>query len=405
MLRSGDAVPELSGLGLAWATVLGIGFASAGVLQALGPPHHGASASPLAAANVSASAASGAAGLVAARRPGTPAIPALLARVQNDISDNPDGPAPDGDAAKALQQVAHALPDASDADRALAAEVASGLYDRAKTALDGGRIDEEQRWLALGSLLAPPPDLAPATQVADQRPAHAGVAGAAAPSEDFTPNESEADAGAAPAATQASAQQLAADDSPSGAPGQPSAEPAEQQRAAAATAPAPAERAPAELPPLRAPAAQPSALADRESGNTQLASAAPPANQPAPEATGAAPEAREAATPDTEAEAPQRSPVATVAGFYAALHRGDGYAAQDYLVPEKRGHGHYAPAAMSRFYGGLVQPLTLVGEQPEGDHQVAAQYRFRSGWGICNGSAVVQLRGDMIQSITAKNHC
>ena len=447
MLRRADRLPELGGLGLAWATVVGIGVATAGVLQALGPPPQ-ASMRQVAAANQPAPLRVPTPPRATARHPEAPAIPTLLARVQGAISENPDGPPPGDDAAHALQQVA-ALPTASDGERALVTEMASDLYDRAKIALDAGHIDEEQRWLALGSILAPPPDLAPTTQLAEQAAAQPGTENVAEPPRDFTPNEAEADTDATPPAqtpalpvkhelaasnprTQAPAQlgNEAAPTSSQGDLGPQPSQPGESRAGrssgvavgaaagsmlaptaattplAAPSASAHSEPAPTEFPAQPPPGARPLEMPETVSGTTELAAAGPAMHPGAAEALRSEPETdQQNAEVESAAEAPKRSPVAIVTGFYAALHRGDGLAAQDFLAPEKRGHGHYAPAAMSRFYGGLAEPLVLLSARAEGDHSVAAQYHFRSGSGACNGTAVVELRDDMIQSITAKNHC
>ncbi|MBV9755733.1 MAG: hypothetical protein JO047_01640 [Alphaproteobacteria bacterium] len=129
------------GLGRAWLAVLGLAVALGAALQALGPP----SAVPHA----------------ATAKPQPESIAALLNKVEDAISDSPDGAPPGADAAETLQKVAAALPGASREDRQLAKDMASDLYDRARIALNAGKIDAEQRWVALGAILAPPPDLGP----------------------------------------------------------------------------------------------------------------------------------------------------------------------------------------------------------------------------------------------------
>lgn len=117
------------------------------------------------------------------------------------------------------------------------------------------------------------------------------------------------------------------------------------------------------------------------------------------------------------APAPKTAPVppmsddgeATVRAFYGALGAGNGAAAAGRIIPEKRASRAFSPKAMSRFYGGLPEPirLTEVVALPGGAYRVS--YRYSAGRSRCNGSAVVNLtnRGgrEMIRSIRALNGC
>ncbi|MBV9755860.1 MAG: hypothetical protein JO047_02285 [Alphaproteobacteria bacterium] len=258
--------PRLAGfrnLGLTWFTAIGFALAGAGVLRALGPPadmsaidRAGRGAPPVAGG------AQRSAQSVPAKPTAPPSISALLARAEREIIDTPDGPPVGGAAALTLQQVADALPNAGPDDRDLADRMAAGLYDRAKAALDGGRIDEEQRWLALGALLAPPPDLAPSEpQVAQQVVPQTRDQSASEPRQDLTPNEAEADATAPAerAAATGMSQQRQPGLAPT-APGPPtqargteamrSPQPGTADRAAVADAVLPTLRPPGSRPPL-----------------------------------------------------------------------------------------------------------------------------------------------------------
>lgn len=178
--------PGARRLAFSWVVVLAAGIGAAGVLQALGPPGEAAPAMtggkpigthPLAGAPA---------------RDASADIPGLLAKVQSLIAEAPDGQPPGAAAEDALRRVSDALAAASPDDRALAADVASDLFDRARSALQSGKVDEEQRWLALGAFLAPPPDLAP-VDTADQGPAEQAVTARKDQREEFTPNEAEAE--------------------------------------------------------------------------------------------------------------------------------------------------------------------------------------------------------------------
>jgi hypothetical protein len=211
-LRNRDPEPEYPalswrGLGLSWAVLLATVVAGGSLLQTLGPPRDGLAGRsgdrPVAQATVGATAAPAQAQpqhaanqtSEAAKGLSSEAIAALIAKVQAQIADSPEGVPPGNSAAEMLKRVSAALPNASPQDRELANDMAADLYDRAKTALQAGKVDEEQHWLALGSILAPPPDLAPNEPGKPEntiRTAQAQASPAAAPPrEDITPNEAE----------------------------------------------------------------------------------------------------------------------------------------------------------------------------------------------------------------------
>jgi hypothetical protein len=79
----------------------------------------------------------------------------------------------------------------------------------------------------------------------------------------------------------------------------------------------------------------------------------------------------------------------TVRAFYAALGRGDGEAASNLMIPEKRGAGPFAPESISRFYGSLIEPLHLVDFNPQGSGVYLVGYQFRASSRQCRGRAVV----------------
>jgi hypothetical protein len=100
--------------------------------------------------------------------------------------------------------------------------------------------------------------------------------------------------------------------------------------------------------------------------------------------------------------------LAVVEDFYQALGHGDGAHATVDVVPEKPG-GNYAPAALSRYYGAMVQPLHLLSATVAGN-TVAVRYTFTEANGRgCNGAANVFTtnRGgvQLISSIRALNGC
>lgn len=153
-----------------------------------------------------------------------------------------------------------------------------------------------------------------------------------------------------------------------------------QQFEADSAAPAPAASAQAQP----APAATDPAVAADASGDQQP----PPNVAPAGDAT---------------------APIGVVRAFYTALGAGDGSTAATLVEPQKRS-GNYAPAALSRYYGSLSQPLQLLAAQATGPSTVRVRYAFVAAGGrACNGSASVhtaQIGGQtFISGIQALNGC
>jgi hypothetical protein len=131
-----------------------------------------------------------------------------------------------------------------------------------------------------------------------------------------------------------------------------------------------------------APAAANSAAAPAANGGAQTAAQAAPGGNP--------------------------SALGVVQDFYQALGQGDGAQASVDVVPEKRA-GNYSAAALSRYYGSMVQPLHLVSATAAGN-VVAVRYTFTDANGrACNGAANVTTtsRGgvQLISTIQALNGC
>jgi hypothetical protein len=103
------------------------------------------------------------------------------------------------------------------------------------------------------------------------------------------------------------------------------------------------------------------------------------------------------------------APLTTVGNFYYALGQGDGATASSLVIPQKRA-GNYAPAALSNYYGRMVQPLQLQSSSMTGPNTVYARYTFVAPGGrACNGAANItttQIGGQtLIASIQALNGC
>jgi len=105
-----------------------------------------------------------------------------------------------------------------------------------------------------------------------------------------------------------------------------------------------------------------------------------------------------------------RTPREAVLGFYGALARGDGVDAVRFIIPEKRGRGPFSAEKMQRFYGGLLEPLTLQDIVAEDEDTFRVAYRFRRADGsACDGRSIVSVRdstwGFLVESIRALTGC
>jgi hypothetical protein len=117
----------------------------------------------------------------------------------------------------------------------------------------------------------------------------------------------------------------------------------------------------------------------------------------------AAPTLAAPAAPDTS------TPIRVVRAFYAALGNGDGATASSLVIPAKR-VGNYAPAALTRYYGALLQPLQVTAIQQTAPGVVTVRYAYVAAGGrACNGAAIVhtvQAGGQaLISAIQAPNGC
>lgn len=106
---------------------------------------------------------------------------------------------------------------------------------------------------------------------------------------------------------------------------------------------------------------------------------------------------------------PAQSGSSTIRAFYAALGAGQGVAASAMVVPEKRGMPAFSPVAMTRFYGGLKQPIRLIDISPSGGGSFVVHYHYGTSSRDCNGGAVVTTAirdGNIfIQGIKVLNGC
>jgi len=100
----------------------------------------------------------------------------------------------------------------------------------------------------------------------------------------------------------------------------------------------------------------------------------------------------------------------TVQAFYAALSAGNGEEATKLVIPKKRSSGPLSATAISKFYGNLPEPLTLVDVVATRSGEYRVRYRYvASGPRRCDGESIVrttQVSGsNLIESIKAVSGC
>lgn len=100
---------------------------------------------------------------------------------------------------------------------------------------------------------------------------------------------------------------------------------------------------------------------------------------------------------------------AAVRAFYDALGADNGAAASARVVPEKRASAAFSPAAISRFYGRLPEPIRLTQIEALSGGAYRVRYHYSAGRSRCNGGAIVTLTRrdgrDLIRSIRPLSGC
>jgi hypothetical protein len=100
----------------------------------------------------------------------------------------------------------------------------------------------------------------------------------------------------------------------------------------------------------------------------------------------------------------------TVQGFYLALRAGDGEEAAKFVVPDKRASAPFSPAAITNYYGGLSEPVTILDISSTQQNEYRVRYTFvPPGRPRCNATSLVrtiQVDGmNLIESIRALSTC
>jgi len=79
----------------------------------------------------------------------------------------------------------------------------------------------------------------------------------------------------------------------------------------------------------------------------------------------------------------------TIRAFYSALADGQGEIASSYIVPEKRSIPAFNGANMTRFYGGLVKPVSLINIVQNDPEIFTVKYTYGTKSKVCDGLATV----------------
>lgn len=113
---------------------------------------------------------------------------------------------------------------------------------------------------------------------------------------------------------------------------------------------------------------------------------------------------------DTDPTDSYGTAMTTVQGFYLALAAGSGKEAVAFLVPEKRRSGPLSAEAITRFYGRLDEPLSLIDVSPISPNEYRVRYTFVAHRSKrCEGEALVRTvriqNENLISSIRALNGC
>ena len=100
----------------------------------------------------------------------------------------------------------------------------------------------------------------------------------------------------------------------------------------------------------------------------------------------------------------------TVQAFYAALGAGNGEEAVKFVIPKKRSSGPLSATAISKFYGSLADPLTLVDVVAIRSGEYRVRYRYVApGPRRCDGESIVRTikvgGSNLIELIKAVSGC
>jgi hypothetical protein len=110
------------------------------------------------------------------------------------------------------------------------------------------------------------------------------------------------------------------------------------------------------------------------------------------------------------ARSPRGTALGAVTQFYEALGHGEGSAAAEAVIPEKRAHGPLSAEAITQFYSRLAEPLALVSVAQLDARTMFARYRYRTTVGqSCDGEAQVTVRPAglefLIERVRALKNC
>jgi hypothetical protein len=94
----------------------------------------------------------------------------------------------------------------------------------------------------------------------------------------------------------------------------------------------------------------------------------------------------DAISADGESAQDEAKAASVVHAFYEALAAGHGKAASALVVAEKRKTGSFSAGELTRFYGGLAEPLELLDLGQTGSDRFTVHYRYATQSSRCDGA-------------------
>lgn len=99
----------------------------------------------------------------------------------------------------------------------------------------------------------------------------------------------------------------------------------------------------------------------------------------------------------------------TIRAFYDALHAGQGATASSYIVPEKRRLAAFSPDALTRYYGSMASPISMIDIVQHSANTFLVHYRYSTRTRTCDAHATITTESrngrNFIQTIRPMEGC
>ena len=79
----------------------------------------------------------------------------------------------------------------------------------------------------------------------------------------------------------------------------------------------------------------------------------------------------------------------TIRAFYDALHAGQGATASSYVVPEKRRLAAFSPDGLTRYYGSMAAPISMIDIVQRSANTFVVHYRYSTRTKTCDAHATI----------------